>query len=459
MTTPVGPNRVYFTSAACPKARVDLEKTQWAVESAGFEIASAPEGADLAVVFTCGFIDDAKKESIGDVLAVCALKKRGAIRRVVVVGCLPEKFGGELAKEVPEADAFVGNTQLHTLPGLLKRLAAGERVERVARGQGFEGAQGAASELRRFRAASEPWTRTVLVCDGCSNGCTYCAIPQMRGPLRSRTISSVVEEANLLVGEGAKEIVLAGQDTASFGRDRGRGELAELLEAVAVGTKAHWIRLAYANPENLDGDVARVIRDHGSICHYIDMPIQHASPEVLARMGRPGGEAARHAIRNLRASVPDIALRTSVIVGFPGETERDFKLLLEFLSAVRFDMVGVFTFSPQAGTAAASLGSKVPRQVVDQRLVEVVSLQDEIARAKAKAALGTAVEVLVETNWANGVRGRTQYDMADVDRVIRLKGCKVAPGEFVKARLERYIGTYEFEGVCVDGPGTAAPRP
>jgi ribosomal protein S12 methylthiotransferase len=429
---------------------VDLEKAQWAIQSAGLEIVTSPEGADCAVVFTCGFIDDAKRESIGDVLACCAMKKRGVVRRVVVVGCLPEKYGGDLIKDLPEVDAFVGNTQIHTLPAVLKRLGAGERVERLAKAAGFENAAGAASEPHRFQASSEPWTRTVLICDGCNNACAYCAIPQMRGPLRSRTIESLVEEINLLVGDGAKEIVLAGQDTASFGRDRGRGELRDLLTAVAGRTQAHWIRLAYANPENLDGEVARAIHDNPAICHYADVPIQHASPEVLARMGRPSGEGARHAIRNLRASVPDISLRTSVIVGFPGETERDFKLLLDFLSSVRFDMVGVFTFSPQAGTAAASLGNKVPRQVVDQRLVEVVSLQDEIARARAKAALGTSLEVLVESVWANGVRGRSQYDMAGVDRVIRLKGCKVAPGEFVKARLERYIGTYEFEGVCVE---------
>jgi ribosomal protein S12 methylthiotransferase len=441
---------VFFPAAACPKARVDLEKYQVAVEDAGFGIAGDAKKADLVVIFTCGFIDDAKKESIADILAYCALKKQGSVRAIVVVGCLPEKYGLDLAKEVPQVDAFLGNTQLHTLPAVLRRLAAKQPVEKLAKSASFEGAAVQAAEPRRPRAAFEPWTRAVLICDGCNNACTYCAIPEMRGPLRSRTIESIVEEVNLLVGQGAKEIVLAGQDTASYGRDRGKGELGDLLRAVASRTQAHWIRLAYANPENLDGDVVRAIRDHANICHYIDMPIQHASPEVLARMGRPSGEITKHTIRSLRAAIPDIALRTSVIVGFPGETERDFNLLLDFLREVRFDMVGVFAFSPQAGTGAAGLASKVPHRIGEARLVEVVSLQDEIARAKANAAVGSCLEVLVERATARGARGRSQYDMAEVDRVIRLKNCAAPPGEFVRARLERYIGTYEFEAVCLD---------
>jgi len=441
---------VYFPPAACPKARVDLEKHQVAVEDAGLSIVADAKKADLVVIFTCGFIDDAKKESVGDILAYCALKKQGSVRGIVVVGCLPEKYGLELAKEVPQVDAFLGNTQLHTLPAVLKRLAARQPVEKLAKSASFDGAAGLAAQPRRAAAASEPWTRAVLICDGCNNACAYCTIPQMRGPLRSRTIESLVEEVNLLVGQGAKEIVLTGQDTACYGRDRGKGELGELLGALATRTAAHWIRLAYANPENLESDVARAIRDHPTICHYIDTPIQHASPEVLARMGRPNGEATKHAIRNLRAAVPDIALRTSVIVGFPGETERDFNLLLDFLREVRFDMVGVFTFSPQAGTAAAGLPGKVPRRIADARLVEVVSLQDEIARSKAQATLGNILEVLVERASARGSRGRSQYDMAEVDRVLRLKNCTTGVGEFVKARLERYIGPYEFEAVCLD---------
>ena len=441
---------VYFPPAACPKARVDLEKYQVAVEDAGLAIAAEAKRADIVVIFTCGFIDDAKRESIADILAYSALKKQGSVKAIVVVGCLPQKYGLELAKEVPQVDAFIGNTELPTLPAVLRRLAARQPIEKLAKSASFESAAGRAAEPRRFKASSEPWTRAVLICDGCNNACTYCAIPEMRGPLKSRTIDSIVEEVNVLVDQGAKEIVLAGQDTASFGRDRGKAELGDLLRALASRTPAHWIRLAYANPENLDGDVVRAIRDSATVCHYVDMPIQHASPELLAKMGRPSGETTRHTIRNLRAAIPDIALRTSVIVGFPGETEDDFKVLLDFLREVRFDMVGVFAFSPQPGTGAAGLGGRVPRRIADGRLVEVVSLQDEIARAKAQAAIGSTLEVLVERASARGARGRSQYDMAEVDRVIRLKNCTASPGEFVRARLERYVGTYQFEAVCLE---------
>jgi ribosomal protein S12 methylthiotransferase len=236
---------VFFPAAACPKARVDLEKHQVAVEDAGFGIAADAKKADLVVIFTCGFIDDAKKESIADILAYCALKKQGSVRAIVVVGCMPEKYGLDLAKEVPQVDAFLGNTQLHTLPAVLRRLAAKQPVEKLAKSASFEGAAGQAAQPRRAMAAAEPWTRAVLICDGCNNACTYCAIPEMRGPLRSRTIESIVEEVNLLVGQGAKEIVLAGQDTASYGRDRGKGELGDLAAAVVVARGEY----AQPNPE------------------------------------------------------------------------------------------------------------------------------------------------------------------------------------------------------------------
>ncbi|MFZ1946852.1 MAG: 30S ribosomal protein S12 methylthiotransferase RimO [bacterium] len=439
--------RVYLAPVGCPKANVDLEKSAWAITRAGFDLAPSADQADFVVVFTCGFIDDAKRESIDQILGYAALKGRSAVKGIVVAGCLVEKHGADLAREIPEADLLLGNTSLDRLAAGLRDLAAGKKMQPWAPGA-FERRSHAGPG--RARPADRQWTRTVLVSDGCSNGCTYCAIPQMRGPLRSRTIQEVLDETRLLVSQGAKEIVLAGQDTASYGLDTGGPRLAELLAAVAADGGARWIRLAYASPDNLPDEVASVIADYPAVCHYVDLPVQHAAPRVLAAMGRrKDAGALRQVIASLRGGVPDIALRTSVIVGFPGETEADFGALVEFLAEQRFDMAGVFRFSPQEGTPAAGLPSRVPAYVAEERLIEVTTLQVEIARDKAAEVLGREVEMLVEEVRGGVAIGRSQYDMAEVDRSITVRGRGVAPGEFARVRLEGCGGPYEFLGVPV----------
>jgi len=441
--------RVHFSPVGCPKANVDLERAAWRLAAAGFEISPSASRADFVVVFACGFIDDAKQEAIADILDCAGLKTRGRIKGLVVAGCLPEKYRGELEGRLPEVDRFVGNSELASLADVLRDLAAGD----VPRGTARKATPGQCAGAGRLGPRGRRWTRTLMICDGCDNRCTYCAIPQMRGGLRSRTVGDVVAEARMLVGQGAAEIVLAGQDTASYGNDRGANGLARLLRAVARQSGAHWVRLAYVNPDNLDPRVADVVRDEANVCHYADLPIQHGSPRVLKAMGRrrsPG--AALRAIDNLRRKVPDVALRTTVIVGFPGETEGDFRLLVDLLKEVRFDMAGVFKFSPQPGTPAAAMPGRVPAAVADERLVEVVGLQEEIARVRASDLVGRTVEVLVEEAGAKAAAGRTSYDMAEVDRTVRLTGCsahKVVPGEFVMARVERCLGASRLAARCV----------
>lgn len=439
--------RVHLAPVGCPKANVDLEKAAWTLSQAGFDLTPSAEQADFVVVFTCGFIDDAKRESIDQILGYAALKSRGAVKGIVVAGCLVEKYGVDLAREIPEADLLLGNTSLDGLAAGLTALAAGRKVSRWAPGAVGLGRRARAGTGRAL-PTERHWTRTVLVSDGCSNACTYCAIPQMRGPLRSRTIDEVLEETRLLVGHGAKEIVLAGQDTASYGMDTGGPRLAELLAAVAAQSGAHWIRLAYASPDNLPDEVASVIAECPAICHYIDLPLQHASSRVLAAMGRrKDAGALRQVIANLRRRVPHIALRTSVIVGFPGESEADFAALMDFLSEQKFDMAGVFRFSPQEDTPAAALRNRVPAYVAEERLVEVTTLQVEIASGKAAEMLGREVEMLVEEVRGEVAIGRSQYDMAEVDRSIAVRGLRVSPGEFARVRLEGWDGPYEFVGV------------
>jgi ribosomal protein S12 methylthiotransferase len=457
---------VYFSPASCPKAGVDREKLAWAVAARGLEVVNEVSQAATVVVLTCGFIDDAKQESIDDVLTYVDLKRRGVIKRIIVAGCLPEKYGTETAAELPEVDLFVGNTCLDQLPSLLEGLSV-EGWGGVASGSNllctgrFEGGPAGAGGSGRPPVSERPWTRTVMICDGCNNACAYCAIPQMRGPLRSRSIGDIVDEIGLLVSQGAREIVLAGQDTASYGRDGLGAGLADLLKA-AAGTGAAWLRLAYVNPEHLAPGVAEAMAAHPNICHYIDMPIQHASARVLSKMGRGSTpESLRQVIGHLRSCVPDIALRTSVIVGLPGEAEADFRVLLDFLKEISFDMVGVFRYSPQPGTPAASMGPKVPTYVAEQRLIEVVGLQEQLARMKAVARVGRDLEILVEARSGKRGRGRSQYDMAEVDRVVRLLELEAAPGEFVRARVEKYLGSYELQARCLPyrpqgGSGPAA---
>lgn len=428
-----GPIRVHFAPVGCPKANVDREKSAWQLGASGFRVEASPGRAEFVVVYACGFIDDAKREAVADILGWIDLKSRGAIKGIVVAGCLAEKYGAALARLLPEVDCFLGASKLAGLAPALRRLAG--------RTHPGAGAAPALSKARRPVPRSGRWTRALMICDGCDNACTYCAIPQMRGRLRSRPVTAVVAEARMLVAQGAREIVLAGQDTASYGLDRGRNRLARLLRAVAAGSGAHWIRLAYANPERLDPDVARVMRDCPNVCHYVDLPIQHASPRMLAAMGRARSSGpARRAIEHLRKTVPDVALRTTVIVGFPGETEADFRVLLQFLREVRFDMAGVFRFSPQSGTPAAALPRQVPAEIAEQRLVEVTALQEEVAQSKARDLVGGTLEVLVEAAEGTRLCGRTAYDMAEVDRTVEIRGCRARPGEFVSARITRVVG-------------------
>ncbi len=432
----------YLNPVGCPTANVDREKLGWLLEMDGFEIVGLPSDADVGIVFGCAFTDDAKRETIDDILNLGALGDSRP-EHLIVVGCMPEKYGEELSESLPEVDAFVGNSSLGVVPDLIKRLCSGESPGRILRNAGSD-----LLDLRpdRTRPATAPWTRTVLIGDGCDNACTYCSIPHMRGRLRSRSIASILEEIGLLVEQGAREIVLAGQDTAAFGRDRGKSELAVLLSSVARRYPGVWTRLSYSNPDNLDDDVAGVMAEHANICNYIDLPIQHASSRILKAMGRGDRpEVLEDKIRTLRQAVPDVALRTSLILGFPGETEKDMEALVGFLRDNEFDMVGIFAFSPQPGTPAAGLPDRVPEEIVQDRIMEIVSLQDEISQLKMEKLVGRELEVLVEDPLETGESsGRSQYDMAEVDRIIRLVDCKTTPGSFTTARIESVSAPYEW---------------
>jgi ribosomal protein S12 methylthiotransferase len=442
--------KVYLHPAGCPKATVDLEKIGGELEARGFEIVPTPEGAGVGLLFGCGFIEDAKRESIDDILSLAELKRKGDLRHLIVVGCLPEKYAESLATELPEVDAFIGNSELESLSSFLDGLTGDAEGSRP-RTAGARGGKNVTRSITRMQARTAPWTRTVLINDGCDNACTYCAIPQMRGALRSRSMPEILAEIDFVVGQGAREIVLAGQDTASYGKDLGERALGGLLEEAASKHPGIWVRLSYANPDNLESDIGNVIGRHSNICSYMDIPIQHASPKILKAMGRRDDPSALlSTIGALRDSVPNIALRTSVIVGFPGEAEDDMQALESFLGEIEFDMVGVFGFSPQPGTPAAALPDQVPDEVIQERIMDVVSRQEGISRRKMEGFVGRELQVLVEGGLeGDHPTGRSQYDMAEIDRCIRLKGCDAGPGTFAKVRIESVSAPYEWTGVCL----------
>jgi ribosomal protein S12 methylthiotransferase len=445
--------RLYLSPVACPKANVDLEKTSWLLRERGYEVVGSRQEGDILIVFSCGFIEDAKREAIEDILKAVDLKAKGEVKHVVVAGCLAEKYGQDLSREMPEVDAFIGNSWLGNLPAILQRLAEGKPGRKVWQGHRFANWAGA---LGRCPAGATPWTRTVMVCDGCNNACAYCSIPHMRGELRSRPVGEIIREIESLAAQGAKEIVLAGQDIACYGTDTGDVGLCDLVGQIAISTGAHWLRLCYASADNIGDRIGHVIREFPNVCNYIDLPIQHASPRILGMMGRKRGpEEVKRRILDLRSAVPDISIRTSVMVGFPGEEEEDFRLLLEFLRAVRFDMVGVFAFSPEPGTRAASLGHQVPDSIKQDRTVEILSLQADISRGRIESLVGREVEVLIEEYESDGrAVGRSQYEMAEVDRIIRVRDCQAPPGDFISARIEKCLGSYEISAI-----GNISSRP
>jgi ribosomal protein S12 methylthiotransferase len=424
---------VFLLSSPCLKAAVDIEKISGLLRRRGFEIREQAEGADVILIWGCAFIDDAKRESIEEILDSVSLKKSGKAGFIIVAGCLPEKYGDDLSEALPEVDAFIGASSAARLPEIIEDVVRGESVHRVLLSRPFtEYEAGCGRDL----IGGAWWTRPLRVCEGCDNRCTYCSIPQMRGGLRSRSADDIVLEGSSLVEQGAKEIVLVGQDIASYGRDRGVPALPALVERLALESRPHWLRLCYAHPDNLDPAVADVMAAHGNICRYLDLPIQHAAPSVLKAMGRkPEPGLIREKIRYMREEVPDLALRTSVIVGFPGERESDFEKLVDFLVEVEFDLVGVFEFSPQPGTPAEKLPGAVPDFIRQERLVEIVRLQEEISGKRVSKMKGRVMEILVEEQGDGCAVGRSQYDAPDVDRRYLVTGSSAVPGEFILAEV------------------------
>jgi ribosomal protein S12 methylthiotransferase len=428
--------RIALVTLGCDKNTVDSERMMASLVGHGAHVSSEVEGADVVIVNTCGFIQSAKEQSIETILEACALKESGALKAVVAVGCMVQRHGDEMAQEIPEVDFFLGLTDL---PGLVPEL----------RSRGFVPSEEAfvPTMERPLRVLSTETKHTsyLKISEGCDHTCAFCAIPLMRGLHRSHPVEELVREAAGLGAAGVKEINIVSQDTTWYGRDVRRRDrsapmLPELLRALLDGTEVPWYRLFYMYPSGITRGLVELIATEDRILPYLDVPIQHGSDRILERMRRPERrKTIRERVRWLREAVPELTLRTTVIVGFPGETDADFREMLELLEELEFERVGAFTYSDEEGTRAVELDGRVPPDVMDDRLEELMELQRGISFEKNLALVGRSATVLVDERVDDRdfvAVGRTVGQAIDVDGVTNLRGpTRVDRGDMVEVRI------------------------
>ena len=432
--------KVSLVTLGCDKNTVDSERYLAALADRGAEPTDEMADADVIVVNTCGFIDAAKAESIEAIVEAGRLKENGRVRAVVAVGCMVQRHKSELEEALPEVDFFLGTSEVDRLVPELE-----------ARGL-IDEAPVAHPGVRLF-SGDMPHVRYLKVSEGCDHGCAFCAIPLMRGKHRSFSLDDVVREAQLLEAQGAREINLVAQDLAHWGRDIRDGKgLPDLLEALVRETSIPWIRMLYLYATGMTPRLLEVMAREERIVPYLDMPMQHASDAVLARMRRPERQKTiRERVARVRAAVPDLAIRTTCIVGFPGETDDDFQTLLDFLEETQFDRVGVFTYSPQEGTRAFAMEDDVPEAVKRERLERVSELQRMVTAERYERHLGRVVPAMVDRIEEDGtLQARTVWQADDIDGVTRVTGMAgVAPGTILDVRIDDVVDDFDFEATAI----------
>ena len=429
-----GPEKiaVRILTLGCAKNSVDAEVLTGLLVEAGCRVVSRSP-ADVGIVNTCGFIRDAKEESIGEILAMAREKERGRIRRLVVAGCLAKRYREELPGALPEVDLFVGPGDIPALPGLLRGLFAGTHPRSIV------GTAALPEEAYRHRYREQGEASAYLkIQEGCDHRCAYCTIPDIRGPLASRDRDSLLAEARMLVRRGAREINLVGQDITSYGAERGeKRALARLVRALCAIRGVRWVRLLYLYPGRIDDELIDLVASGGKVCRYLDIPVQHIDARILARMGRRyGPDEVWALLSRLRERAPGIFLRTSLIVGFPGESAAAFERLLRFVHESRWDYLGVFPYSREEGTPAYAMERQVGESVKRERARRVQDAQIEILAARNAEMVGEEVEVLVEETRGRGrAVGRHRGQAPEVDGNVLLSGTGASPGRFCRARV------------------------
>jgi ribosomal protein S12 methylthiotransferase len=426
--------RAAVVTLGCDKNLVDAETMLGKLRADGAELVGGIAGADLVVLNTCAFIADAVSESYRKALEISALRRSGAARAFIVTGCMPERFRDKLPGKLPDADAFLGTGEYDRIADTAARLLGAGQAEPPAEAP---------------RVLSTAGYAFLKIAEGCDNRCAYCKIPAIRGRYKSRPIPDLAAEAEYLARRGAAELVLVAQDTTEYGRDiYGGRELPGLIRALSGVSGVRWIRLMYCYPERVTPELIAEMASNPKVCRYIDMPVQHVSDSVLAAMGRRGGRAVLEAaITALRAAMPDIAIRTTLMTGFPGETEEDFETLKRFVRETRFDRLGVFAFSPEKGTAACRMGGQVERRESGRRRGEIMRAQQRISAENNREMVGSVITALVTGAGAdnpNTIIGRTYRDAPDVDGAVIASASdalttpasgEIRPGAFVRIKI------------------------
>lgn len=444
---------VAIVSLGCAKNLVDSEKMMGALGAEGFIVTGEPKGADVVVVNTCSFIESAREESFSVIEEMLRLKKAGAVKYVVVAGCMPQRYAGR-ESELPPVDALAGVYRRGEIAEIIKRIARREDALAAARST-YSAPESVEADTARLRLTPRHYAY-LRISEGCDNRCAYCTIPDIRGPLRSKPMEVALAEARELVEDGARELIIIGQDTTSWGADiYGRPRAAELVRALAEIGGVKWLRILYTHPAHYSEEFISLFRDAPKVLKYADIPIQHASDKILAAMRRRVTKAEILAlIRRLRGAAPDITLRTSIIVGFPGETEDEFRELTDFLAEARFDRLGAFTYSREAGTPAAAMEAQVEQAIAQKRLDTLMRMQMDISQRANERFIGRELEAVVEGEADDGrIVARTYREAPDVDGVILVQTVNkrgqtpfVHTGDFIKTKITS-AGPYDCEGV------------
>jgi ribosomal protein S12 methylthiotransferase len=474
-TTLLGKSKIAFITLGCAKNEVDSDKMRARVLAAGFEVIDDPELASAVIINTCSFITEATQEAIGVILEACALSnvERGEAQ-IIVTGCMPSRYGSELGKELPEVAAFVSCEDEHNIVEILLE-AVGAEPSPYERGDHLRSSASTAVPTRFTRTCSAPWAY-VKIADGCDRNCSFCTIPLIKGHYRSVPAEEILAEVSELVQGGVREIILIAQDTGIWGRDLRRADfaahgntainnLATLLDALAARHGETWFRVMYLQPQGITDELLSVMAKHANICNYLDIPLQHAASRILKEMNRKGsGPEYLELLKRIRTALPSVALRTSVIAGFPGETKAEAKELERFIEQANFDYVGVFVYSQEDGTAAGQRSDQVPMRTRKARAQRLRDLADNIGFERAAAHVDTVQEVLVvefdedgaeadsegdgvsECSGAQGLLGRTKGQAPEVDGMVHLKVGSV--GDLVSVRIvEAYC--YDLDGEVV----------
>ena len=424
---------VNIISLGCAKNLVDSEILLGGLHKSDVVVTDNPENADTIIINTCGFLDIAREESIDTILQAAELKKTGRPSELVVMGCLSERYPEELTSEVPEIDQIFGSNDHRQIISFLT-------------GKDFS-----KDDPLFFRSLMTPnHYAYIKIAEGCDNGCSFCSIPIMRGLQKSRTIPAIMEEAIRLAENGTKELLVIAQDSTSYGWDLDQKVyLSDLLKNLNTVDGIEWIRVHYAHPAHLSQRIIDSIADSDKVCNYLDMPVQHASDIILKSMKRGlNQQGIRDRINRLRDASPGIAIRTTLIVGYPGETEEDFIELFNFVKDIRFDRLGVFTYSEEEGTSAAHLDDNIPQEVKNDRKNQIIELQHDISLARNESFIGKNIRVLVDQTENNIGVGRTEYDSPEIDNIVQIEG-KVSRGQFVNI-IVNGANEYELIGKPVD---------